>query len=130
MTCSASLSLEQVTQRIARVLEAQSLNCVFSEEHDDDEEEEDILPGRVDCSSKNGDLKLIVQLYKNEAGAFVVEAQRRKGSAFEFAAVRKPLFHMLTTGKETTGARPFTAPPLTSFTPNEKFRVVPATPVA
>ena len=129
LTCPASLSLEQITQRIARVLEAQSLNCVFPQELDDDEEE-DILPGRVDCSSMNSDLKLVVQLYKNETGAFVVEAQRRRGSAFDFAAVRKPLFHILTTGKEATGPRPFSAPALSSFTPNEKFRVVPATPVA
>lgn len=128
MTCSASLSLEQVSQRIAHVLESQSLSCVFPEDQEDDEE--DILPGRVDCSSLNSDLKLVVQLYKNDAGAFVVEAQRRRGSAFDFSAVRKPLFHMLTTGKDSTGPKPFTPPSIASFAPNEKLRIMPATPVA
>lgn len=121
MTCPPSLGLEQITQRIARVLEAQSLQCVFPEDHDDDREEE-ILPGRVDCSSSSSDLKFVVQLYKNQ-DSFVVEVQRRRGSAFDFSAVRKPLFQTLTTGK--TGPKSFSPPSMASFTPNKKFRVMP-----
>ena len=124
MTCPASLGLEQITQRIARVLEAQSLQCVFPEDQEDDIEEE-VLPGRVDCSSSSSDLKFVVQIYKNQDSSFVVEVQRRRGSAFDFSAVRKPLFQSLTTGKAATGPRPFSPPSMASFVPNKKFRVMP-----
>lgn len=124
MTCAASLSLEQITQRIASVVESQSLRCDFPTPESSDLDEE-IFAGRADCSTTADDLKFVIQLYQNNSEV-VVEVQRRKGSAMAFSAIRKPLFQMLSTGMVT--AKKAFSPPSTSmgdFVPNKKFRMMP-----
>ncbi|CAB9511805.1 expressed unknown protein [Seminavis robusta] len=130
MTCNASMSLDQITQRIARVLEAANLQCMF---HDDESasfaEDEEILSGRVDCTSQHSDLKIVVQLWRSHTKEIIVEVQRRRGDAMAFSAVRKPLFRTLqsSTGAFAAGPKKFTPPP---FIPNKKFRVLPPSMMA
>jgi hypothetical protein len=112
------LSLDEITSRIARVLEAQNLICCYGDEMEDDEER---LPGRVDCTSENKELKFIVQLWRNHEDQIVVEMQRRRGCSVEFSAIRRPLFQTLMTG-ETPKFERFTPPP---FVPNKKLKFPP-----
>lgn len=122
------LSLEQITDRITRVLESQSLLCSYSgdeDENDQVDDDEERLPGRVDCTSQDQQFKFVVQVYRTETG-YCVEVQRRRGSSLDFSAVRRPLFQMLKTGSLSTVPR-FTPP--TGFSPNKKFRIMPCTPL-
>lgn len=120
LTCSASLTIDQITERIARVVEAHNLECAFHDDGDSSSEEEEILPGRLDCTS--GDLKFVIQLWRKETNEVVVEMQRRRGSSLDFSAVRKPLFQTLQTGTLSLKKKSFSPP---AFVPNKKFRVVP-----
>jgi len=124
LTCS-DLTVDQIAERIARVLEAQeNLQCVFSDsqtERDEDDEEER-LPGRVDCASTVSDLKFAIQLYRCAAdSAFTVELQRRRGDAMSFSAVRRAAFAALQ-GKPQAPTKKWSPP---AFTPNQKLQVLP-----
>jgi hypothetical protein len=135
MTCDSSLTCDQITERIARVLQAQNLHCLFhSNSNDDDDDDEEILPGRVDCSSKDSDLKFVVQLWRaqqqQQNQQIVVEVQRRRGDAMEFSAIRKPLFRTLLSNNNAAAAverKRFSPPP---FVPNQTFRVLPPSMVS
>ena len=121
MSCPASLSVDQITERIARVLEANNLECAFKDDEDScDSTDEEFLHGRLDCTS--GDLKFVIQLWRSHTNEIVVEMQRRRGSSLEFSAIRKPLFQTLQTGTLAAKKKTFSPP---AFTPNKKFRVLP-----
>jgi hypothetical protein len=123
MTCDASLTCDQITERIARVLEAQNLQCTF-DDSTMSEDDEVILPGRIDCSSQSSDLKLVVQLWRDTAQQIVVEVQRRRGDAMEFSAIRRPLFRTLESSTGGGGElKRFSPPP---FVPNKRLRVLPS----
>ena len=124
MTCGASMPLDQITERIARVLQALNLDCLYHNQDDDCMDDEEVLPGRVDCKSKDSDLKFVVQLWRSHTQEIVVEVQRRRGSSMEFSAIRKPLFRSLQQSNNGSVAAPkaFSPPP---FVPNKTFRVVP-----
>ena len=73
------MPLDQITERIARVLQALNLDCLYHNQDDDCMDDEEVLPGRVDCKSKDSDLKFVVQLWRSHTQEIVVEVQRRRG---------------------------------------------------
>jgi len=125
------LSLEEVTIRISSVLKALSLN--FAVPPPDEDTDEVILDGRIDCIKEDDveTLKMVVQLYRAPFSAdnkneWVVELQRRNGSAIAFASVRKAVFQMIRTGNFTCIKPSFARPSMAGFVPKKKFRIMPA----
>lgn len=93
-------SLQEITSSIMTMLHEQGIACSFLKEDVDDYDDFEILNGRVDCT--RGDLKFVLQLWRStDKQSYIVEIQRRCGSAHELHHLRRPLFQTLL-GQPTT----------------------------